>query len=321
LSTTLDQSFFFIVPVKIIPLHEYFFLYFHHCGILPKTTISDRKSFMEELFRIFQVDAKRAAEIKTTPDEPHIHDFDEMIIGVHGTLEHFIDFDNHTLNSPFISFIARGKFHRVVPHNLDDNYHLWAIRFMEDFLPGASFELTPTYHLSSGFELPRDLFFKRIVNTCEMLHFEMEQPTPNFAVVRDLLKALLTMSTAEQQKHAARHRGDINSQNSTYIAFLQILEENFRRDVGVDFYAEKLFMSTRNLNLICQSIIRKSVSEIIEDRKIAESKKLLTGTDKPISEIGYEIGYNDKSCFTNAFKKKNGITPSVFRKNMQKLLS
>ena len=321
MSTTLDQSFFFIVPVKNTPLHEYFFLYFHHCGILPKTTISDSQAFMEELFRIFQVDAKRAAEIKTTPDEPHIHDFDEMIIGVHGTLEHFIDFDNHTLKSPFISFIARGKVHRVVPHNIDDNYHLWAIRFREDFLPGISFELTPAYHLSSGFEVPRDLFFKRILNTCEMIHFEMEQPAPYLPVVRDLLKALLTMTSAELQKHGRLNQPETNIQNSTYIAFLQILEENFSRDVGVEFYAEKLFMSTRNLNLICQSIVSKSVSEIVEDRKITESKKLLTGTDKPISEIGYEIGYNDKSCFTNAFKKKNGITPSAFRKNMQKLLS
>ncbi len=276
---------------------------------------------MEQLFSIFQVDANRAIEIKAIPDEPHVHDFDELIIGVEGTLEHFIDFDNNTLNSPFISFIARGKVHRVVPHNIDNHYNLWAIRFREDFLPGASFELSPAYHLLSGCELPRDQFFKRIVNTCEMIHFEMEQPVPYLPVVRDLLKALLTMTNAELQKHGRHDQAEINIQNSTYIAFLQILEENFSRDVGVDFYAEKLFMSTRNLNLICQSIVRKSVSEIIEDRKIAESKKLLTGTDKPISEIGYEIGYNDKSCFTNAFKKKNGITPSTFRKNMQKLLS
>ena len=149
----------------------------------------------------------------------------------------------------------------------------------------------------------------------------MDQPSPHLPVARDLLRALISMISSEQQKQTNVNPLGTNPQNSTYLAFLQILEENFRRDLSVDFYAEKLFMSARNLNLICQSIVQKSVSEIIEERKIAESKKLLTGTDKPISEIGYEIGYNDKSCFTNAFKKKNGITPSAFRKNMQKLLS
>lgn len=276
---------------------------------------------MEELFRIFHVDDKQAAKIKAMPDEPHVHDYDELIIGVEGKLEHFIDFENNTLSSPFISFIARGKVHRVIPHRIEENYSLWVFRFKEDFLPGLTYELTPAFHLSAGFEVPRDAFFKRIVSTTEMIHFEMDQPSPHLPVARDLLRALISMISSEQQKQTNVNPLGTNPQNSTYLAFLQILEENFRRDLSVDFYAEKLFMSTRNLNLICQSIVRKSVSEIIEERKIAESKKLLTGTDKPISEIGYEIGYNDKSCFTTAFKKKNGITPSAFRKNMQKLLS
>jgi AraC-like DNA-binding protein len=276
---------------------------------------------MEELFRIFHVDDKQAAKIKALPDEPHVHDYDELIIGVEGKLEHFIDFENNTLSSPFISFIARGKVHRVIPHGIDENYSIWALRFREDFLPGLTFELTRSFNFSSGFEVPRNAFFKRIISTIEMIHFEMDQPSPHLPVARDLLRALISMISSEQQKQTNVNPLGTNPQNSTYLAFLQILEENFRRDLSVDFYAEKLFMSARNLNLICQSIVQKSVSEIIEERKIAESKKLLTGTDKPISEIGYEIGYNDKSCFTNAFKKKNGITPSAFRKNMQKLLS
>jgi len=74
---------------------------------------------MEELFRIFHVDDKQAAETKAMPDEPHLHDYDELIIGVEGKLEHFIDFENNTLISPFISFIARGKVHRVIPQGID----------------------------------------------------------------------------------------------------------------------------------------------------------------------------------------------------------
>ena len=58
-----------------------------------------------------------------------------------------------------------------------------------------------------------------------------------------------------------------NTQNITFKNFLNILEENFRRPEGVDFYAEKLFMSARNLNLICHNILQKSVSEIIETQK------------------------------------------------------
>jgi AraC-like DNA-binding protein len=64
-----------------------------------------------------------------------------------------------------------------------------------------------------------------------------------------------------------------------------------------------------------------SVSEIIEARKLIEAKNLLISTSKTISEIGFDLGYNEKSYFTTVFKKKSGQTPSEFRDEMFKLIS
>ncbi len=99
------------------------------------------------------------------------------------------------------------------------------------------------------------------------------------------------------------------------------MEENFHRPEGVEFYAEKLFMSSRNLNLICQNVLQQSVTEIIETRKLIEAKNLLTSTDKTISEIGYELGYNEKAYFTTVFKRKSGQTPTEFREEMKSIIS
>ena len=80
-------------------------------------------------------------------------------------------------------------------------------------------------------------------------------------------------------------------------------------------------MSSRNLNIICQNILQQSVSEIIETRKLIEAKNLLLTTDRTIAEIGFDLGYNDKSYFTSVFKRKSGQTPSAFRKEMTELFS
>lgn len=80
-------------------------------------------------------------------------------------------------------------------------------------------------------------------------------------------------------------------------------------------------MSTRNLNLICKGILHQTVSEIIETRKLIEAKNQLTHSNKNISEIGFDLGYNEKSYFTNVFKKRTGQSPSEFRKKMKMLLS
>jgi len=91
--------------------------------------------------------------------------------------------------------------------------------------------------------------------------------------------------------------------------------------VGVNFYAEKLFMTARNLNLICNQILPKSVSEMIETRKLIEAKNLLATSKKPIAEIGFELGYQENAYFSAVFKKKTGQTPSQFRAEMHAITS
>ena len=47
---------------------------------------------MDQLFNIIRLGKKEAKKIAESPDEPHIHDFEELIVGMEGELEHFIDF-------------------------------------------------------------------------------------------------------------------------------------------------------------------------------------------------------------------------------------
>lgn len=276
---------------------------------------------MDSLFKIFQLQAAEVEKIAASPDEPHSHDYDELIIGVKGLLEHFIDFASTRMQAPYVSFVTRGKTHLAKPMVLKGECDIWVIRFREDFLPDFTYPLYTHFHGASNFEMKPDDYFRRMVSLCEMIHFEHTQPSPNLSVVRDLLKALLTIVKSEHDKNNPEDTGPLNVRNTTFRNFLKILEENFMRDVGVEFYAEKLFMSSRNLNLVCQQVISKSVSEIIEERKMVEGKKLLTQTDKSVSEIGFEIGYNDKACFSTVFKRKNGQTPSEFRKHIRKMIS
>ena len=163
--------------------------------------------------------------------------------------------------------------------------------------------------------------FDRMVTLCEMMYNEATATIPDYAVIRLLLSTLFTMIESERKKTDNAEKHFYNTQNITFKNFLKILEENFRRPEGVEFYAEKLFMSARNLNLICHNILQKSVSEIIETRKLIEAKNLLISTNKTISEIGFELGYNEKAYFTTVFKKKSGQTPSEFRDEMSKLIS
>lgn len=49
--------------------------------------------------------------------------------------------------------------------------------------------------------------------------------------------------------------------------------------------------------------------------RVGHAKSLLKDTDRPITEILYEAGFNSKSSFNSAFRKHAGMTPSAFRRD------
>lgn len=276
---------------------------------------------MESLFKIYKVGKAEVLRIQDAENLPHQHDFEELIIGIRGQIQHFIDYKTSTYTAPFITFVTKGKIHRVEPNLVEGDSDMWIIRFKSEFIPETTFQLYNYYHDQANLQLETDRCFKRLVTICQLIYEEMQEEKPDLAIVRELLTALFTMVESERQKRTSSSTHLLTNQNITFRNFLAILEENFRRNEDVSYYAEKLFMSARNLNLITQNILHQSVSEIIETRKLTEAKNLLFTSDKNIAEIGYELGYSSKAYFTSVFKKKAGLTPSEFRDDMKQIIS
>ncbi|WP_164113008.1 MULTISPECIES: AraC family transcriptional regulator [Sphingobacterium] len=273
---------------------------------------------MEELFKIYKVDTEEAENIKGSINVPHKHDFEELIIGLKGKLTHFIDYEVQEWDAPFISFVTKGKIHRVQPDLQNGQCDFWVIRFKSEFIPEITFHLYNSYHDQANFQLRQDSYLDRLDKICDLMNDEMKQASPELCVIRNLLSSLFIMIDVERKKSTEGQLSKLNNQNLTFQSFLAILEDNFRRSEGVNFYAEKLFMTPRALNTITQRILQQTVSEIIETRKLTEAKNLLFTTEKNIAEIGFELGYTDKAYFTSVFKKKSGLTPSEFRQDMRK---
>ncbi|MCB0662811.1 MAG: helix-turn-helix transcriptional regulator [Saprospiraceae bacterium] len=268
--------------------------------------------------KIFRFGVEDAAKVASSSNEPHIHDFEEILIGMEGAIEHFIDFEATTLNAPYVCFVTKGKVHRVKPIIKDGKCDVWVIRFNSEFLSEVIFHLYTSFHNEANLPWPIEKKTGRIPALTEMMYQELNQNNPNFSLIGHLLNAVISMVMVEKKSQS--EEVNLSTQNETFINFLDILEENYKRPVGVNFYAEKLFMSSRNLNLICQNVLHQSVSEIIETRKLIEAKNLLSTTNLSIAEIGFELGYKEKAYFSNVFKKKAGQTPTEFRNEMKKLL-
>ena len=278
--------------------------------------------------RMFRLDAAEAQRIEAQPDAPHRHDYEELIIGMKGRLEHFIDFETVELDAPLVSFVTKGKVHRAIPRPKDGACDMWVIRFPSEFIPETAFQFYAHFHNRATLALEEGGCFERLALLCQILSQELHRPTPEWAVVRHLLSALFTMIDAERRREAERDAlpnpgsppPNPGSQHPAWARFLQLLEANYARPVGVEFYAAELGMSTRNLNLICKQVMQQTATEIIETRKLLEAKNALAHSALTVSEIGWGLGYKEKAHFTHVFKRRTGVTPREFRQEMRALL-
>ncbi|NML21409.1 helix-turn-helix domain-containing protein [Pseudoflavitalea sp. G-6-1-2] len=95
--------------------------------------------------------------------------------------------------------------------------------------------------------------------------------------------------------------------------FNLLVEANFRTEHAVSFYAKQLFKSPKTLSNLFAIYNDKSPSQVIQERILIEAKRQLTFTDLPVKEIGYDLGFEDMSHFSNFFKKLTRQSPLDFR--------
>lgn len=273
---------------------------------------------MKKQFRILEVDEAMVKDIMARTYDAHLHDFEEIILVTAGSLEHYIDFKSEVVSSPAICYVSMNKMHKLVPHA---DLRGWVINFKPEFIHNSNLSFYANFFVSAYLPLPSGTCLDRYSALCGIIRNEYLQEQADLTTIRHLTEGLLSMIEAERKRSLPIETVAKSAQITAFSNFLRILEENFRRSEGVSFYAGKLNMSERNLNLICKNNFQKSVTEIIETRKLIEAKRLLINSDKTVSEIGFELGYNEKSYFTRVFHAKTGITPSRFREMTRAMIS
>jgi transcriptional regulator GlxA family with amidase domain len=98
----------------------------------------------------------------------------------------------------------------------------------------------------------------------------------------------------------------------------EFIESNFQDKISVDQLATMFALSRRNLERRFKKATANTIAEYIQRVKIEAAKKSFETTGKNISEIMYEVGYNDTKAFRTVFRKITGLSPVVYRNRYNK---
>ena len=99
-----------------------------------------------------------------------------------------------------------------------------------------------------------------------------------------------------------------------FAHFIRLLEENFRTQHRVSWYAEQLCITPKYLSEIVKKISLRTPNEWIDSYVILEARVLLKNTTKSIKEITDELNFPNQSFLGKYFKEHVGVSPSEYRK-------
>ena len=94
---------------------------------------------------------------------------------------------------------------------------------------------------------------------------------------------------------------------------LSHLERNIHREVNLEELASIAHMSQRSFLRVFLSATGTSPLAWAISQRINRACQLLRNTDRRVTEIAFDVGFNDSNYFTRQFRKVTGLTPRDYR--------
>jgi YesN/AraC family two-component response regulator len=85
---------------------------------------------------------------------------------------------------------------------------------------------------------------------------------------------------------------------------------------SASYLANKVHLSPNYLSDLLKKETGKNIKEHVNEVVVNKAKNMLLSTNKSVSEIAYDLGFNYPHYFSRMFKAQTGFTPAKYRENI-----
>lgn len=248
--------------------------------------------------------------------KPHRHNsLHQIIMLLQGSISTHLETRAMIVQSPAIIVIPAGHVHGF---DYDESAKGQVTTISDAFMRSACGEehaawLTQLLHKISTFQmLSNQPGENPVIRYLQDIDREFRTPSPGrVAIVAALLKLVilhLGRNLELQQVMAADNPHYIR----IFETFRQLVDQHHREHIPISEYCKLLAVGERQLNRICKTLINTSPSRYIQRYLTQEAKRNLIYTQKPVTQICYELGFSDPGYFSRFFSKQTGSFPKEY---------
>lgn len=259
--------------------------------------------------------------LQQRPREAHTHEFHEIVIVTHGVGIHVSKYESWPVQTGDVLVIGGSQAHyyddvrdlslvnvlfqpRLIDLDVHDIGNLSGFQVLFGL-----HDLRARHEFRSRFRLkPKDLSI--VLTYIEGLEHELGADHPAreyfayayFRLIVGLLSRLYSQQESFDAYAVMRLAKVINH-----------MEENFASSHNMTELAKIAGMTERSLQRTFRQATGNSPHSYLLQLRINRAAERLRNSDKQITEIAFDVGFNDSNYFTRQFKKRMGSTPLEYR--------
>ena len=96
---------------------------------------------------------------------------------------------------------------------------------------------------------------------------------------------------------------------------VEFIRNNYSNEILVSDIARYVCINRSYLYTLFQKYLHTSPQNYLSSCRITRALELLSYTDLSIETVAFSCGYRNAEVFTKAFRQKQGMTPSAYRKS------
>ena len=257
------------------------------------------------------------------PEFPlHAHGFDELVIILRGTAVHTVDDRKFPVKSGDVFVISGAHEHQyqdmhglALANILFDSRALqmnhWDVRALPGF--HALFALEPVLRTQQKFNSRLQLSERQLNHTNEIIHDlmrETEMRNPGYRVMAKGLFMQLTVFLSRCYSNKPSGKSLDLLRLGDAIAYI---ETCFAEKITLDDLALKAHLSKRQFQRIFTECIGRAPIDHLLHIRVQRAASLLRQTDRSITDIAFDCGFNDSNYFARQFRNVMNHTPKQYR--------
>lgn len=221
-------------------------------------------------------------------------------------------------------FIAPGQIAGVDDGGETLNPKGWVLMFHPDLLYGTPLARRMKDYSFFSYTCDKALHMSErektiIINCFQEIKEELEHAIDKHTkhIVASNIETMLNHCTRFYERQFVTR--EVNNR-SVLDRFEELVQDHLNSDKPrtkglptVQYCADKICLSANYFGDLVKKETGKTAQEYIQFAVIGRIKELLTETDKTISEIAYDLGFNYPHHLSRIFKKVVGITPNEYR--------